>query len=72
MEVDESNQKNPRSPVHAEATGISPRRMTLDLAPEDYVIVTVGDRVSIRERASGQLVYAGIGPVEISVSSAPF
>lgn len=46
--------------------------MVLDLTPDDYVIVTAGDRVSVNERASGQLVYAGIGPVEIIKSSAPF
>lgn len=37
----------------------------LDLAPECYLVSTKGERVRVVERDSGQLVYAGIGPVEI-------
>ena len=42
----------------------------LDLAPECYVLSTRGERVRIVERDSGQLVYAGIGPVEIVAADA--
>lgn len=44
----------------------------LDLPPDGYEVTTKGDRVRVVERATGQLVYAGIGPVEIITSSAPF
>jgi hypothetical protein len=42
----------------------------LDLAPECYLVSTQGERVRIVERDSGQLVYAGIGPVEIVAADA--
>lgn len=44
----------------------------LDLPPDSYEVTTNGDRVRVVERANGQLVYAGIGPVEIVTSKAPF
>ncbi|MGJ7541723.1 hypothetical protein [Variovorax sp. LT1R16] len=37
----------------------------LDLRPECYLVSAKGERVRVVERDSGQLVYAGIGPVEI-------
>lgn len=43
----------------------------LDLPPDGYQITTKGDRVRVVECASGQLVYAGIGPVEIVAANAP-
>ncbi len=42
------------------------------LRPEDYEIIHAGDRVRVIERATGQLVYAGPGPVEVVTSPAPF
>ncbi|MGJ7491408.1 hypothetical protein [Variovorax sp. ZT4R33] len=39
--------------------------MPLSLPQDAYAITTIGDRVRVSERGSGQLVYAGIGPVEI-------
>lgn len=44
----------------------------LDLPPDNYEVTTKGNRVRIVERTTGQLVYAGIGPVEIVASDAPF
>lgn len=44
----------------------------LDLPPDGYEVTTKGDRVRVVERATGQLVYAGVGPVEIVTSNAPF
>lgn len=46
--------------------------MPLNLPQDAYAITAIGDRVRVTERASGQLVYAGIGPVEIIDSPAPF
>jgi len=46
--------------------------MLLSLPLHAYVVTTTGDRVRVTERESGQLVYAGIGPVEIIESPAPF
>lgn len=46
--------------------------MPLRLPRDAYAIATLGDRVRVTERESGQLVYAGIGPVEIIESPAPF
>lgn len=43
----------------------------LDLPPDGYELSTRGDRVRVVERATGQLVYAGIGPVEIVTSHTP-
>lgn len=39
--------------------------LRLDLPPDGYEVTTEGERVRVIERANGQLVYAGIGPVEI-------
>jgi hypothetical protein len=46
--------------------------MPLSLPRDAYAITTLGDRVRVTEAATGQLVYAGIGPVEIIESPAPF
>ena len=46
--------------------------MPLRLPRDAYAIATVGDRVRVTERESGQLVDAGTGPVEIIESHAPF
>ncbi len=44
----------------------------LGLPQDAYAISTIGDRVRVTEAATGELVYAGIGPVEIIQSPAPF
>lgn len=40
--------------------------------PWDYKIVRVGDAWAVQEHTTGALVYAGLGPVEIVRSPAPF
>lgn len=44
----------------------------LVLPAEEYEIVRKGDRVQVVERATGKVVYDGIGPVDVSTSPAPF
>ncbi len=40
--------------------------------PWDYSIVHVGDAWSVKEIATGKVVYAGLGPIEVFRSPAPF
>lgn len=43
----------------------------LPLPPEEYK-VTPGDWWSVRVRSTGELIYNGIGPVDVVRSPAPF
>lgn len=45
--------------------------MPLSLPQDAYAITTIGDRVRVTEAATGELVYAGIGPIEIVKSPTP-
>lgn len=40
--------------------------------PWDYFILQVGDAWSVKHQPSGKEVYAGVGPVEVLRSPAPF
>jgi len=40
--------------------------------PEDYYVLRVGDAWSVTHIVTGKEVYAGLGPVEVVRSPAPF
>ena len=52
--------------------GILPTETPLPLEPEAYVVTQVGDAWRVTVRHSGEVVYAGPGPVEVVGSPAPF
>ncbi len=44
----------------------------LPMRPKEYKIIPAGSCVRVIERETGQLIYAGMGPVEVIESPAPF
>ncbi len=44
----------------------------LEGAPWDYMILHVGDAWTVKQATTGKVVYAGLGPVEVLRSPAPF
>lgn len=46
--------------------------VVLPLPPEAYAVVREGDRWRVTVSSTKDLVYVGVGPVELLVSRAPF
>ncbi|EER60536.1 conserved hypothetical protein [Acidovorax delafieldii 2AN] len=52
--------------------GVLPSETVLPLEPEAYAVTQVGETWRVAVRHSGEVIYAGPGPVEIVGSPAPF
>lgn len=50
----------------------APDEMVLPRPPEQYDVRQVGDEWRVTVGGTGELIYAGSGPVEVARSSAPF